>query len=183
MRSGNPLGHHCQRVIVLALIFESLLANEDSMGVFAPVPDQSRAGLQHDTGLEGNAGFPQGYGQVLQAAPQHPARCAMGALLQLMGEASISKSRLRPKGGSVRCNRHQASRRSWVDRSLSSAISTPNLARCCLPARSLPSPRPRMGDGPPVRWRAEALLMGTVIGLSVRGCGRRPRAPLWPRQS
>jgi hypothetical protein len=46
MRSGNPLGDQRQRAIVLALIFEPILANEDGMGVPAPVPDQSRASLQ-----------------------------------------------------------------------------------------------------------------------------------------
>ena len=58
------------------------------MGVAAPVPDQSRAGLQHDTGIDGNAGFPRACGQVVQPPPQRPARPAMGALLQLMGEGS-----------------------------------------------------------------------------------------------
>src|SRR5215471_16828224 len=88
MRSGNPLGDHGQRVIVLAFIFEPVLADEDGMGVSAPVPDQSRAGLQHDTEIEGNAGFARACGQVVQAAPQRPARPAMGALLQLIGEGS-----------------------------------------------------------------------------------------------
>src|SRR5215467_7323621 len=81
MRSGDPLGDHGQRAIMLALIFEPVLANEDGMGVSAPVPDQSRAGLQHDTGIAGNAGFPRAHGQLLQTAPQRPARPAMGALL------------------------------------------------------------------------------------------------------
>ena len=58
------------------------------MGVSAPVPDQSRAGLQHDTGIAANAGFLRAYGQLLQAAPQHPARPAIGALLQVIGEGS-----------------------------------------------------------------------------------------------
>src|SRR6516165_11964943 len=88
MRSGNPLSDHGQRAIVLALVFKPVLANEDGMGVSAPVPDQSHAGLQHDTGIAANAGFPRTCGQVLQAAPQRPARPALGALLQLMGEDS-----------------------------------------------------------------------------------------------
>src|SRR5215472_7060845 len=88
MRSGNPLSDHRQRAIVLALILEPVLANEDGMGVSAPVPDQSRAGLQHDTGIAANAGFLRAYGQLLQAAPQRPTRPAMGALLQLIGEGS-----------------------------------------------------------------------------------------------
>src|SRR5215472_12952900 len=86
MRAGNPLSDHGQRAIVLALIFEPVSANEDGMGVSAPVPDQSRAGLQHDTGIAGSAGFPRACG--LQTAPQRRARPAMGALLQLMSEGS-----------------------------------------------------------------------------------------------
>src|SRR5215472_11967771 len=86
MRPGDPLGDHRQRAIVLALIFEPVLANEDGMGVSAPVPDQSRASPQHDTGIQGNAGFPRACG--LQTAPQRRARPAMGALLQLMSEGS-----------------------------------------------------------------------------------------------
>jgi len=49
---------------VLAFIFEPVLANQDGMGVAAPLPDHSRAGLQHDTGIEGNAGFARARGQV-----------------------------------------------------------------------------------------------------------------------
>src|SRR5215472_2985032 len=86
MRSGNPLSDHGQRAIVLALIFEPVLANEDGMGVSAPVPDQSRAGLQHDPGIERNAGFARACG--LQTAPQRPARPAMAVPLQLMSEGS-----------------------------------------------------------------------------------------------
>src|SRR5215469_13197432 len=47
-----------------------------------------RTGLQTDTGIERNAGFPRACGQLLQAAPQRRARRAMGALLQLIGEGS-----------------------------------------------------------------------------------------------
>ena len=72
---------------MLALMFEPVFANQDGMGVSAPVPDQSRAGLQHDPGIAGNAGFARG-GQVLQTALQRPARPAMGALLQVMDEGS-----------------------------------------------------------------------------------------------
>src|SRR5215469_7054280 len=97
MRSGNPLSDHGQRAIVLALILEPVLANEDGMGVSAPVPDQSRAGLRYDTGIEGNAGFPRACGQVLQAAPQRPARPTMGALLQLIGEGSDQQIATEPR--------------------------------------------------------------------------------------
>src|SRR5215472_7351648 len=86
MRSGNPLNDHGQRAIVLALVFESVLADEDGMGVSAPVPNQSRAGLHHDTGIEQNAGFARACDQVVQPPPQRPARPAMGALLLSLGQ-------------------------------------------------------------------------------------------------
>ena len=52
MRSGNPLGDHAQRAITLALIFEPVLANEDGMGMCAPLAHQGRAGLEGETGVE-----------------------------------------------------------------------------------------------------------------------------------
>jgi hypothetical protein len=76
MRSCNPFGDHGQRAISFALIFKLVFANQHGMGVSAPVPHQSRAGLQHDTGIAGSAGFARACGQVLQAAPQHPTRPA-----------------------------------------------------------------------------------------------------------
>ena len=43
--------------------------------------------------------------------------------------------------------------------------------------------RPATGDGPPARWRAEALFLDDFIRLPARRCGRRGPVPLWPRQS
>src|SRR6516162_179023 len=37
MRSGDPLGDHGQRAILLALILEPVLAHEDGVGVSAPL--------------------------------------------------------------------------------------------------------------------------------------------------
>ena len=54
----------------------------------APLTQQCRAGLQHDTGIEGRAVSVELSGEGLQPAPQGPARAAMDALLQLMGEGS-----------------------------------------------------------------------------------------------
>ena len=96
MRPGNPLGDHGQRPITLPLIFEPILANEDGMSTSAPLTHQCRAGLQHDTGIEGRAVSVQLSGEGLQPAPQSPARPAMDPLLQLIGEARISRSRLSP---------------------------------------------------------------------------------------
>src|SRR5262249_5792374 len=88
MRPGNPLGNHGQRAITLPLIFEPVLANEDGVGVSAPLTHQCRAGLQHDTGIEGRAISVQLSREGLQPAPQGPARLAMDPLLQLIGEGS-----------------------------------------------------------------------------------------------
>src|SRR5262249_6714442 len=71
---------------MLALIFEPVLANDDGVGSSAPLPHQGRAGLQHNTGIEGRAASLELCGQGLQAAPQRPARPTMGSLLPLMGE-------------------------------------------------------------------------------------------------
>src|SRR5215467_826879 len=88
MRPGDPLGDHGQRAIVLALIFEPVLANEDGMGVSAPVPDQSCAGLRHETGVEGRAAFLELSGQALQTATQRWPGAAFSSLLQLMSKGS-----------------------------------------------------------------------------------------------
>src|SRR5215831_12501816 len=88
MRSGNPLGDYRQRAIMLALILEPVLANEHRVGVSAPLTHQHRAGLRHETGVEGRAAFLELFGQALQAAPQRWARAAFGSLLQLMSEGS-----------------------------------------------------------------------------------------------
>ena len=88
MRSGNPLGDHGQRAITLPLIFEPVLANEDAVGVSAPLTHQCRTGLQHDTWIEGRAVSVELSGEGLQPAPQSPARPAMDPLLQLIGEGS-----------------------------------------------------------------------------------------------
>ena len=96
MRPGNPLGDHGQRPITLPLIFEPILANEDGMSTSAPLTHQCRAGLQHDTGIEERAVFVELSGEGLQPTPQSPARPAMDPLLQLIGEARISRSRLSP---------------------------------------------------------------------------------------
>ena len=86
MCPGDPLGNHRQRPIALALVFEPLLAHEDSMGVTAPLAHQGRTGLQHYAGVERTSAFLELSRQKLQAALQRAARAAMGALLQLIGE-------------------------------------------------------------------------------------------------
>ena len=72
---------------MLPLIFEPVLANKDAVGVSAPLTHQCRAGLQHDTGIEGRAVSVELSGEGLPA-PRNPARPAMDPLLQLVGEGS-----------------------------------------------------------------------------------------------
>jgi len=86
MCPGDLLGNHGQRAIAMAVIFEPVLAYEDGMGVTAPLPNQGRTGLQHDTGTEGTRVFLEFSPQKLEAALQRPTRATIGALLQLIGE-------------------------------------------------------------------------------------------------
>src|SRR5215469_5741711 len=88
MRSGDPLGDHGQRAIMLALIFKPVIANENSVGMPAPLTDQSRADFRDERGIEGPALLRKFCGQGLKAALQCPARPASSTLLQLMGEGS-----------------------------------------------------------------------------------------------
>ena len=88
MCPGDPFGNHGQRPIVLALVFEPVLAHEDGMGVTAPLAHQRRAGLQHSAGVERTNAFLELVRQNPNAALQSAARPAMGAQLQLIGEAS-----------------------------------------------------------------------------------------------
>jgi len=88
MRPGNPLGDHAQRAIRLPLILKPVVANEDGVGVSAPLTDQCRAGLQRDGAIEGRAALFESSGQSLQAAPQSPAGSAIALLLQLLSEGS-----------------------------------------------------------------------------------------------
>src|SRR5438105_12923308 len=57
MCPGNPLGDHGQRAIMVAVIFEPVLADEDGMGVSAPPPHQARASLQHPASVERTSAF------------------------------------------------------------------------------------------------------------------------------
>jgi len=73
---------------MLALIFKPVFTNEHGVGVTAPLTHQYRAGLRHDTGVEGRAAFLELFGQALQAAPQRWAGAAFGSLLPLMSKRS-----------------------------------------------------------------------------------------------
>ena len=70
------------------------------MGVSAPLPNQGRAGLQHDAGVERTSAFLELCRQNLQAALQGAGRAAMGALLQLIADASDDQIATEPKGRS-----------------------------------------------------------------------------------
>src|SRR5215467_13774062 len=73
---------------MLAVIFEPVLADEDGVGVPAPLTHQRRAGLQTDPEIAAWGAFLELCRQALQAAPQRPARLAIASLLQLMREGS-----------------------------------------------------------------------------------------------
>src|SRR5262249_50993313 len=88
MRPSNPLGDYGQRAITLPLIFEPVLANEDGVGVSAPLSHPGRAGFQHETWGEGPATSAEHVCGGLQGAPQRPANAAIALLLQLIGEGS-----------------------------------------------------------------------------------------------
>ena len=74
--------------MILALIFEPVIANQHGVGVSAPLAHQHRAGLRYDAGSEGCTGFLELSGQGLQTAPLRPARAAFGSLLPLMSKGS-----------------------------------------------------------------------------------------------
>src|SRR5215472_8743386 len=88
MRPGDPFGDHTQRAVALAFVFKPVFADEDRVGMSAPLPHQSSAGLRHDTRIEGRAALVELYSQGPQAAPQRWARPAVGALLQIIGKGS-----------------------------------------------------------------------------------------------
>jgi len=73
---------------MLALIFKPVIANENSVGMPAPLTDQGRADFRDERGIEGPASLRKFSGQGLKAAPQCPVRSASSTLLQLMGEGA-----------------------------------------------------------------------------------------------
>jgi hypothetical protein len=125
MCPGDPLGNHGQRVIALALIFEPVVANEDGVGMSAPLTHQSRAGLQRDTGIEGGTAFFEISGQGAQTAPQGPARPAKDALLQIIGEL-VMRHRAADLGRPVPRREHAGLRSS--SRPTSQALVIPHTA-------------------------------------------------------
>src|SRR5215813_7120222 len=88
MRSGNPFGDHGQRAIMLALIFKPVIANQNGVGMPAPLTDQNRAHFRDERGIEGPAVLRKFSAQGLKAAPQCPICPASSTLLQLMGEGA-----------------------------------------------------------------------------------------------
>ena len=98
MRPGNPLGDYAQGAIGLPLILKPVVANEDGVGVTTPLTNQCRAGLQHDSGIEGRAALFALSGQTLQATPQCPAGSAIALLLELVSEGSDQQIATEPLG-------------------------------------------------------------------------------------
>src|ERR1700738_2937757 len=108
MYPGDPLGNHGQRAIAPALVFEPVLAHEDGMGVSAPLPHQGRAGLQHSAGIERTSASLDLSRQNPQAALQGAGWTALGALLQLIGEASDDQiaTEAQRRSGVMQCPPH-----------------------------------------------------------------------------
>ena len=76
------------------------------MGVPAPLPHQGRAGLQYSAGIERTSAFLELSCENLQAALQGPARAAVSALLQLIGEPPDDQIATEPQGwsGVMQCS-------------------------------------------------------------------------------
>ena len=184
MSPGDPLGNHGQRPIPLAVVFEPVLAHEDGMGVSAPLPHQGRAGLQHSAGIERTSASLELSRQNPQAALQGAGWTALGALLQLIGEASDDQiaTEAQRRSGVMQCPpRTPQLLCRPIDQSGDFAI---KLARSGFRSRSFRmSTGPRPEDGSPECWRAEASWSGGFIGSPARRCGTPGRAPLWPRQA
>src|SRR5215468_4821513 len=73
---------------MLALIFKPIVANEDAVGMPAPLTDQSRAYFRDERGIEGPAFLRKFSGQGLKAPLQCAVRPASSTLLQLMSEGA-----------------------------------------------------------------------------------------------
>src|ERR1700752_4268992 len=101
MSPGDPLGNHGQRPILLAVIFEPIVAHEDGMGVSAPLPHQGGTGFQHAAGIERTSASLELARQNPQAALQGAGWTALGALLQLIGEASYDQIATEAQGRSA----------------------------------------------------------------------------------
>src|SRR6202030_472170 len=183
MCPGDPLGDHRQRPIALAVVLEPVLAHADGIGVPAPLPHQGRAGLQHSAGIKRTSAFLELSCENLQAALQGPARAAVSALLQLIGEPPDDQiaTEAQRRSGVMQCSPSTPQLLCRpIDQSGNLAIKLRQV-RASQPVLLAPfGPRPE--DGPPEYWRAEASWTGSFIGSPARRCGRPGRAPLWPRQ-
>ena len=184
MRSGDPFGNHCQRPVALALVLEPVLAHEDGVGLSAPLAHQGRAGLQDDAGVKRVRPLSDAPARV--SSRRRSARLGLpwARCCRSSARLRMSRSRLTPKGDSVRCNLRQASRSSCVDRSSKPAISASTSLGSGFRARSLRLPlRPGTGDGPPTYWRADASWIAGLICSPARRCGRPGHAPPSPKQA
>src|SRR5215472_5380592 len=86
--------------MMLAFIFKPVFANQHGVDVSVPLTHQHRAGLRHETGVEGRAAFLELSGQAPQAAPQRWAAAAFDPLLQLMSEGSDQQIAAETRGWS-----------------------------------------------------------------------------------
>jgi len=117
--------------------------------VSAPLTHQSRAGLQHDTGIKDGAPS-----RTLRPGRRRAAARgwgAMGALLQFVGKGPDHQIATEAHRGPVWCSLRQASRSSCVDRSTNSAMASSSSA--IARGRGLLFPR-RCRDGTMARQNA-----------------------------
>ena len=150
----------------------------------APLAHLGRAGLQDDAGVDRASALSDAAARV--RSRRCSARLGLPWARCCSSEARLrmSRSRLIPKGGSVRRHLRQASRSSCVDRSSKLAISASISVRPGFPDRLLRlPPRPGTGDGPPVYRRADASWITGFMRSPGRRCGRPGRAPPSPKQA
>jgi hypothetical protein len=165
---------------MLALIFKPVLANENGVGMPAPLTDQSRADFRDERGIKGPTFLREFSGQGLKAAPQGPVRPASSTLLQLMGEGADQQIATEPlrRAGAMQ---FAPCKPQFLRRALEQFGNLTVDFGDVLTGRRLVRlpPRPGTGDGSPECWRAVASWVRRVMRSPARICGKRDRVPLW----
>ena len=160
MRSGNPFGDHGQRAIMLALIFKPVIANENGVGMPAPLTHQGRADFRDERGIERRASLRKFSGQGLKAAPQCPGRPASSTLLQLMGVGADQKIATEPLRGAG-AMQFAPCKPQFLRRAIEQIDKSPSISATCLLAGRLVRLPPRPG----IRRRlARVLASRCVVG-------------------
>ena len=154
------------------------------MGVSAPLTHQCRAGLQHDTGIEGRTVSVELSGEGLQPASQSPARPAMDPLLQLIGEGSDQQIATEPlrRSGAMQL---PPGKPQFVRRPIHQFGNLPVHLGDTRIARSVdPGACPASNGRGPARVLASRWIVNWRFhALGRSAMRRRDRVPLWLRQS